>query len=141
MFERLGGLEARNAAKEFWTSPSEASYDTYQKVCRPFYSTIAPLNEEASLRATFNSEILFRWILGEYQTMNLLPGLARAQCSVLVLAGDLDPVCPIDASRDIVAAFPEQFVQFEQFHDCGHGVWRDNPNTAFLRLRQFILEC
>ena len=102
---------------------------------------IAPLNEEASLRATFNSEILFRWILGEYQTMNLLPGLARAQCSVLVLAGDLDPVCPIDASRDIVAALPEQFVQFEQFHDCGHGVWRDNPNTAFLRLRQFILEC
>lgn len=140
MFERLGGLEARNAAKEFWTKPSELSYDVYQKICRRLYSTVAPLNNDASLRATFNSEILFRWINGEYQKMNLLPGLARAQCSVLVLAGALDPVCPIDDSRDIVAALPEQFVQFEQFHDCGHGVWRDDPNTAFLRLRQFILE-
>jgi pimeloyl-ACP methyl ester carboxylesterase len=140
MFERLGGLEARNAANEFWTSPNELSYNVYQKVCRPFYSTVAPLNNNASLRATFNSEILFRWVNGEYQNMNLLPGLARAQCSVLVLAGELDPVCPIDDSLDIVDALPKQFVQFEQFYDCGHGVWRDNPNTAFLRLRKFILE-
>jgi len=138
--ERLGGFEARNAAKLFWTRPSESSYDAYQKVCRPFYSSVTPLNNNRSLRATFNGEILFRWINGEYQKMNLLPGLAHAQCSVLVLAGELDPVCPIDASHDIVAALPEQFVQFEQFPDCGHGVWRDDPDTAFLRLRQFILE-
>ena len=70
--------------------------------------------------------------------MNLLPGLANAKCPVLVLAGALDPVCTIDASRDIVTALPEQFVQFEQFSGCGHGVWRDDPDAAFLKLRQFI---
>jgi pimeloyl-ACP methyl ester carboxylesterase len=140
MFERLGGLEARNAANEFWTNPNEVSYDFYQKVCRPFYNTVPSLNKHASLRAIFNSEILFRWVNGEYRDMNLLSGLAHAQCPVLVLAGVSDPVCPIDDSLDIVDALPEQFAQFEQFHNCGHGVWRDNPNTAFLRLRKFILE-
>lgn len=140
MFEQLGGLEARNAAEQFWTNPKELSYKVYQKIARPFYSTVTPVNSEASLRATFNSEILFNWINGEYQNMNLLEGLARAQCPVLVLAGELDPVCPIDASRDIIAALPEQWVQFEQFPGCGHGVWRDDPDKAFLRIRRFILE-
>jgi len=78
-----------------------------------------------------------KWRISKYESS---PGLARAQCSVLVLTGELDPVCPIDDSHDIVAALPEQLVQFQQFSDCGHGVWRDDPNTAFLRIRQFILE-
>lgn len=140
MFEQLGGLEARNAAEQFWTNPNELSYEVYQKIARPFYSTVPSVNNEASLRPTFNSEILFNWINGEYQNMNLLEGLALAQCPVLVLAGELDPVCPIDASRDIVAALPEQWVQFEQFPGCGHGVWRDDPDKAFLPIRRFILE-
>lgn len=140
MFEKLGGLEARNAAKKFWTEPSVLTYDVYQKICRPFYSTVTPKNNDASLRATFNNEILFSWINGEYQNMNLLSGLALVQCPVLVVAGEHDPVCPIDDSRDIVSALPKQFVQFEQFNNCGHGVWRDDPKTAFLLLRQFILE-
>jgi len=140
MFEQLGGLEARKAAKEFWTRPSELSYGVYQKICRPFYSTVAPLNNNTSLRATFNNEMLFSWANGEHQNMNLLQGLALVQCPVLVLAGELDPVCPLEDSRDIAVALPEQFVQFEQYRDCGHGVWRDDPNKIFLRLRKFILE-
>jgi len=139
MFEQLGGLKARDAAEKFWTKPNESSYNTYQKICRPFYSSVPPINNNGSIRSTFNGEILFKWINGEYPKMNLLPGLARAQCSVLVLAGKLDPVCPIEASLDIVAALPSQFVQLEQFPHCGHGVWRDDPNAAFLLLRKFIL--
>lgn len=140
MFERLGGLEARNAAKQFWTKPNELSFDAYQKICRPLFSVVKPINNDGSLRGTFNMEILFRWIIGEYQNMNLLPGLARAKCPILVLAGEFDPVCSVAASLDIVAALPEELVQFEQFQNCGHGVWRDDPNTAFPRLRKFILE-
>lgn len=140
MFEQLGGPEARKAAKEFWTRPSAKSYDIYQKVCRPYYSAVAPINNHSSQRATFNNEILFGWVNGEYQNMNLLPGLASAKCPVLVLAGELDPVCPIEDSREIVAALPKQFVQFEEYRDCGHGVWRDNPTKVFPRIREFILD-
>jgi proline iminopeptidase len=138
MFERLGGRTVRDVAERFWTAPDEASYAMYKKVCKPLYSTVAPKNNYGSLRATFRQEILFTWVGGEQQTMNLLPGLARAQCPVLVLAGKLDPVCPLDDARDIAAALPQHLVQFEQFDGCGHGVWRDAPDEAFARLRRFI---
>lgn len=94
-FEQLGGLEARIVAENFWTNPNELTYNAYQNVCRPFYSAVIPINNQSSLRSTFKSEILFKWVKGEYQSMNLLSGLSRAQCSVLVIAGELDPVCPI----------------------------------------------
>ena len=139
MFQQLGGIEARNAANEFWTNPNELSYGFYQKICRPFYNTVTYSNKNASLRAIFKSEILFKWVNGEYKDMNLLSGLAHVKCPVLVLAGELDPVCPIEDSHDIVSALPEKFVEFTQFRNCGHGVWRDDPKKAFIRIRQFVL--
>ena len=46
---------------------------------------------ESSERTLFKPEILFHWAATEQREMNLLPGLARAQCPVLVMAGELDP--------------------------------------------------
>jgi proline iminopeptidase len=140
MFNTLGGSKARIAAEQFWTKPSKLSYDVYTRICKPLYSSVAPaLNSNIKSRTIFRNEILFKWVSGEYQTMNLLPGLIRAKCPVLVIAGKLDPVCPIDDSLDIVSALPENVVQFEQFRGCGHGVWRDDPDKALFILRQFIL--
>lgn len=140
MFEMLGGRVARDAAERFWRMPNASTYALYKTVCKPLYSAVPPANKEAGLRASFNPEILFAWAGGEQQSMDLLPGLARAQCPVLVLAGALDPVCPLDDARDIAAALPPHLAQFEQFDACGHGVWRDAPDAAFARLRQFIAE-
>ena len=70
--------------------------------------------------------------------MDLLPGLAHARCPVLVMAGDLDPVCPLADAQDIADALPAPWVQFVPFHDCGHGVWRDDPDAALAVLRRFI---
>jgi pimeloyl-ACP methyl ester carboxylesterase len=138
MFELRGGQEARDAAERFWRTPDASTYALYKKVCKPLYSTSAAANSDAAQRASFNPEILFAWAGGEQQGMNLLPGLARAQCPVLVLAGALDPVCPLDDARDIAAALPAHLVQFAQFDACGHGVWRDAPDAAFAVLRRFI---
>jgi proline iminopeptidase len=140
MFERLGGREARDVAERFWTAPNASTYAVYKMVCSPLYSVTTPANDDAARRTTVNEEILFSWAGGEQQSMNLLPGLARAQCPVLVLAGALDPVCPLNDARDIAAALPPQWMQFAQFDGCGHGVWRDDPDAAFARLRQFIIE-
>jgi len=59
---------------------------------------------------------------------------------VLVMAGELDPVCPLDDARDIAAALPAQWVQFASFANSGHGAWRDEPDAAFARLREFVLQ-
>lgn len=140
MFEKLGGPAARDAAEKFWTTPTESSLDTYQRICKPLYSATVTKTDAAPRRGTFNKKILLDWAGGQQQTMNLLPGLANAQCPVLVLAGELDPVCPPEDAHDMAAALPQRWMQFTEFNGCGHGVWRDAPAAAFARIRQFILE-
>ncbi|HEY4069908.1 MAG TPA: alpha/beta hydrolase [Burkholderiaceae bacterium] len=138
MFERLGGPEARAAAQRFWSAPGASTWQAYERWCRPLYSQCAPANDDAARRARFDPEILFSWAGGEQQTMDLLPGLCAAQCPVLVLAGELDPVCPLEDAQDIANALPAQRVTFARFEGCGHGVWRDRPDDALACLRQFI---
>lgn len=139
MFERLGGAEARAAAERFWTAPDATSWAEYCRLCRPLYNRRAA-DAEAAERTLFKPEILFHWAAGEQQTMDLLPGLARAQCPVLVMAGERDPVCPLADAQDIAAALPARWMQWAPFADCGHGVWRDEPDAALAVLRRFIGE-
>ena len=140
MFERLGGPEARAVAERFWTAPSPTTWAPYSVVCKPHYNTVQPANDDAGQRIVFNEDILFASAGGEQQTMNLLPGLARAQCPVLVMAGALDPVCPLDDSLDVAAALPPALAQLAVFERSGHGAWRDEPDAAFARLREFIAQ-
>jgi pimeloyl-ACP methyl ester carboxylesterase len=137
MFEKLGGREARDAAQAFWTQPNAQTWVEYNRVCKRHYNT-TPQDEAAAERTIFNTDILFASAGGEQQTMNLLPGLARALCPVLVMAGDADPVTPIEDAQDIAAALPPQWVQFERFANVGHGAWRDDADAAFAVLRRFI---
>ena len=140
MFEQLGGPEARRIAERFWADPDEANTDIYQRVCKPLYNPSLPASAEAGPWQFSAPEILRGFIRGEQRQMNLLPGLARAQCPVLVMAGELDPVCPLDDARDIAAALPPQWVQFQAFAGIGHGAWREKPDEAFQVLRRFITE-
>jgi pimeloyl-ACP methyl ester carboxylesterase len=137
MFEKLGGPEARTVAEAFWKQPNAQTWAEYNRVCKRWYNT-TPQSDEAGERTIFNTDILFAWAAGEQRTMNLLPGLALAQCPVLVMAGDADPVTPIEDAQDIAAALPPQWVQFERFANVGHGAWRDDAQAAFVVLRRFI---
>ena len=57
---------------------------------------------------------------------------------VLVMAGEEDPVCPLEDALEIVAALPKEWVSFARFPHVGHGAWRDDPQAAFAVLRAFI---
>jgi proline iminopeptidase len=61
------------------------------------------------------------------------------RCPTLVLGGELDPVCPIELQAEIAAALPREHVRFERFPNCGHGVFRDDPERGFALIREFIL--
>ena len=139
MFETFGGSEARAVAEAFWTTPNETTWAEYNRVCKRFYNTHPPATDDASQRIVFNEAILFASAGGEQRSMNLLPGLAKAQCPVLVMAGDQDPVCPLEDAQDIAAALPPPWMRFARFADSGHGAWRDEPDAAFALLREFIL--
>ena len=72
---------------------------------------------------------------GEGRTFNFFPDLPKIQCPTLVLGGEEDPMMPIEAQEDIVAALPAHLVRFERFPNCGHSVTRRcAPSQSFVNL-------
>jgi proline iminopeptidase len=138
MFERLGGAAARDAAEGFWNNPCPATWAPYNQHCRHLYNTTRAPNDDGRQRTVFNEDILFTSASGEQQTMNLLPGLAAVQCPVLVMAGEQDPVTPLEDAQDIAAAIPAPWGRLATFANAGHGAWRDEPDAAMAVLREFI---
>jgi len=138
MFNKLGGTEAEEIAKEFWTSPTLEVMNEYLRICGPLY-TQTKGNALGSPVTTRNPEVGAHFIMGEQKTMNLIPGLEQAQCPVLLLAGAWDPVCPVSVMEEIRAALPQNLVRWELFEHCGHGVFRDDLEGAMTVLRDFIL--
>jgi esterase/lipase len=53
------------------------------------------------------------------------------------MAGEQDPVCPLEDAKDIFNALPEQWRQFKSFANAGHGVWRDEEVSAMKLLKSF----
>ena len=139
MFAKLGGPAAAESCRRFWSDPNPATWDDYGSHCRHLYNT-TPQDADAGARTIHHYEILYASASGEQRAMNLLPGLAKAQCPVLVMVGEQDPVCPVADAQDIAAALPPQWMQYRAFPNVGHGAWRDDADAAFAELRRFILE-
>ncbi len=138
MFEKLGGKVARELARQFWSQPDAQTWAAYWAGCRKLYNRTAPSDPQAAQRMLVRDEILLHFVAGEKQGLDLLPGLAAAQCPVLVMAGEEDPVCPLADAQDIAAALPPQWAKLVSFPGAGHGAWRDDPQAAFATLRDFI---
>ena len=136
-FERLGGIEAREVAVAFWTEPNAANRVAYLRVCGPLY-TQSPGNLFEAVETIRNDDLFTYWNSGENTTFDLRADLAKAQCPVLVLGGEHDPVCPIVGSEEIAACLPAELVHFERFTHSGHGVFRDENEKAMTILREFV---
>jgi pimeloyl-ACP methyl ester carboxylesterase len=139
VFERLGGADARDAAADFWAEPTPESMRRYFEVCMPLYSrTTAPDARDRMHRQleVANYELFEQWGRGEQRHFDLVDRLGQVEDPVLLLSGEDDPVCPTAGAEIIAAGIPH--ARFERFADCGHGVWRDQPEQAFAMIREFI---
>jgi proline iminopeptidase len=136
-FEALGGARVAEIARRYWENPGEANLGAYITDVFPVYSRKTG-DPNMVPRTRFAFDVMFHFAGGEQRTMNLLPDLARIRCPTLVLAGDDDPICPLEDQEDIVAALPKELVRYEHFAGCGHGVFRDDPARTFRLLREFI---
>ena len=137
-FEHLGGKAAREVAERFWENPSEETVAEYARICLPLYNHSAALNDADILRTVLNLELMFHFISGEGRTFDLRPELGRIQCPTLLLAGEDDPVFPIENAQDIADRIAPKLLRFERFANAGHGVCRDSPERAFQVIRDFI---
>lgn len=132
-FERFGGAEAGRAAREFWTRGPEAILD-YLEHCMPLYLT-EPGDPDSLSRVVMNLDVMGHFQAGEQSSMDLAPGLAAARCPVLVVGGELDPVCPIEMSEELVAALTGAPVTYERIAGASHG---DVAHRAEAVIRAFV---
>lgn len=138
-FARRGGDALREPVRAFWSDPTPESFAAYWDACRACYTAGPPADAQSAQRTLLKLEILLHFVRHEMPAMDLLSGLAAVQCPVLVMAGVLDPVCPIEDAQDIAAALPARWMQMQRFETAGHGAWRDDPVAAMACLRRFIL--
>ncbi len=138
-FERLGGAEAREAARRYWEKPGAETLPDYARICFPLYNRVAQ-DPDANARTRWNFDVMFHFGGGEDMTMDLLPELARVRCPTLVLVGEDDPITPPGDSQDILAALPEGLGRLSRFDGCGHGVFRDDPEASLPVIDAFLAE-
>lgn len=141
VFTQRGGTIARSIAARFLMTPSEESALEFLNVCVPLFRTrsVASLAEETN-RILQRTPVATHFIApgGEYHRMDLRPDLARVTCPTLILAGEQDPVTPIELSEEIADALVSAIVRFERLPDCGHPVFKDNASRACALIREFV---
>jgi pimeloyl-ACP methyl ester carboxylesterase len=117
-FARRGGEVAGRAARAFFGGDMSLLGD-YLQHCMPLYST-EPTDPETLARGIMNLEVMAHFAAGEARTMDLRAGLVSAQCPVLVLAGGLDPVAPVELCEEIAASIPDHLVQLHVVPGISH---------------------
>jgi proline iminopeptidase len=70
--------------------------------------------------------------------LDIVDQLARITCPTLVCVGELDPVTPVAASREIVAALPPGIGQLEVIERAGHFPWLDMPDRYWSLIIAFV---
>jgi pimeloyl-ACP methyl ester carboxylesterase len=134
-FTRFGGEIAGATARKFFGGDLGVMGEFLQH-CMPLYST-EPMDPDAFARIVMNVELMSDFFPGEGQTMDQRDGLAVARCPVLVLAGDADPVMPVELSEEIVASLPSGLARFEVLAGKSHLQVGDHTSSPLLR--EFIL--
>jgi len=136
-FERLGGPSARAAAMAFWTNPDEEALTRYEELCIPLYTRV-PQSVGLFERAVRNPAMRLVFVEKELKRLDLMRQLDQIRCPTLIVAGEDDPITPIEDIAEIAGAMRPEIVRFERFANAGHGVHRDCPKGFFRKLRDFV---
>ena len=69
---------------------------------------------------------------------DVLDQLDRIDCPTLVCVGELDPVTPVAASREIFEALPAGIARLEVIEGAGHFTWKDVPDRYWPVVVDFV---
>jgi pimeloyl-ACP methyl ester carboxylesterase len=73
-----------------------------------------------------------------FTEFDVVDELARIDRPTLVCVGDLDPVTPIDAAREIADALPPGIGQLCVIEGAGHFPWMDAPERYWPVIEEFV---
>jgi proline iminopeptidase len=70
--------------------------------------------------------------------IDIVDQIARVESATLVLVGELDPVTPVAAAEEIVAAMPDGIARLEVVAGAGHWAWKDAPDRFWPMIVEFV---
>jgi len=123
-FRRFGGDEVAELARRDYggRSVTDSEWDRV-------FATFGPRvpDPEQLARRTRNAE-LSRHGMDLMRRFDIVAELSRIECPTLVCVGELDPVTPVEAAREILAALPAGAGRLEIVDHAGHFPWLDDPD-------------
>jgi pimeloyl-ACP methyl ester carboxylesterase len=75
-----------------------------------------------------------------FRKLDVVDQLASIDCPTLVCVGELDPVTPVDAAREIFDALPRGAGRLEVIEGAGHFPWKDVPDRYWGVIEEFVAE-
>jgi pimeloyl-ACP methyl ester carboxylesterase len=135
VWERLGGPEAGEAARRFFSERTEMAFVEFIRLCFPLLTThMEPA--DLMVRANWRPEVLMSWIHGEGAALDLRPKLGAVRAPTLVLAGEDDAWSPLESVREVVEALPAR-TRFHSYANARHSMLTDAPQ-GYDDLRRFL---
>jgi pimeloyl-ACP methyl ester carboxylesterase len=135
-FRRAGGDEvAAIAERSYGGERLSVTPDEWARCWRLFGPWVVGEDERA--RTTVNQELNAPG-LELMRGFDVLDQLSRVDCPTLVCVGDLDPVTPVAAAREIADALPEATTRLEVIEGAGHFTWKDAPDRYWPLLTDFV---
>jgi pimeloyl-ACP methyl ester carboxylesterase len=135
-FRRAGGDEVAAIAERSYGGDGDPVTAEEWERCWTLFGLWVPGAEERS-RTVANRELNPRG-LELMRGFDALDRLARIECSTLVCVGELDPITPVAAAREIAAALPEGSARLEVVDGAGHFTWKDAPDRYWPLLIDFV---
>jgi pimeloyl-ACP methyl ester carboxylesterase len=135
-FRRRGGDELAAVAGRVYGGDSASVTREEWAPCFRLFGPSVPDDEERS-RTVFN-EALNAPGLELMQRFDVVDQLSRIECPTLVCVGELDPITPVAAAREIFDALPEGLARLEVIEGAGHFTWRDAPDRYWQLLSAFV---
>jgi pimeloyl-ACP methyl ester carboxylesterase len=135
-FRRAGGDEvAAIAERAYGGDGRSVTPEEWARCWRLFGPWV--LGEQERARTITNAELNAPG-LDLMRGFDVVDELARVDCPTLVCVGELDPMTPVAAAREIADALPEGSVRLEVVEGAGHFTWKDAPDRYWSLLTDFV---
>jgi proline iminopeptidase len=130
-----GGEEIAQIAERLYGGDQSVTDDEWERV-RVLFGPWVPGDQERA-RIIRNPDV--NPIGMEFlRRFDVVGELAAVDCPTLVCVGEIDPVTPIAAAREIVDAMPEGRARLEVIEGAGHFFWKDAASRFWPVIREFV---
>jgi pimeloyl-ACP methyl ester carboxylesterase len=135
-FRRAGGDEVAVIAERVYGGDSvSVTPEEWARCWRLFGPWV--VGEQERARTIVNRELNAPG-LELMRGFDVLDQLGRIDCPTLVCVGELDPVTPVAAAREIADALPEGTTRLEVVQGAGHFAWKDAPDRYWPLVTEFV---